>query len=719
MPEFSLCHQADSAVVQMQTLEEERIGFATAEGTVHLFDAEACRTLSHFKIQEYRPQTPGDGVFSFDGRWFAFAHHTDTGYVVRIVDTDSKAPVRSYAVQDNPVELLCFDPTGQYIIAGTSTGRVFLWRTDGHNLLARLSSFPEYTPSLLIAPTRNYVSAAAFEQYRLATSGYGGSIVVTNVKTQANTRRLRPGKSRIDTLLFLDEHRLIAGNADGIILLLHTEDHHPTRRIGTGIGPIKHLALLPNRHFLLAASIYEHIALIDIDAMEVLDNRYIVTESPITSLTTEDDHTVLIGQQDGRIVKADLSPFAEFNALIASKRYVDAYAMSEREPIIKKSAEFEHLEVHFKLAFETARRLLSEESREEAGQALAPFLKVPSKSRHIRDLITAFDHYPRLKHVIAEKKYSVAYGLATQFPHLRHSPAYRALEEEWDRAFVAAQKQVLRGQEAQAKQTLLPFLTVPEKSPYIRMLLHNKATLFAFAKAIGAKDYTALKKLTEREPILRDTPSYRNVMESSESIIEVIMAAIKEGAFEKAELLCDELRRIPHLSRHYESIQRFIDKAEQLDSLYAAGALLKCYELLDRSAELLVLPLAQTIEEAWQTLITDCEAAALQGNSRKVKALLGDLLLLKSRNEKIGNILRASYQMQIKHLISKEQFDTAAEAITRYLDLFGMDNETQQLVQILNQKSETPLELSEAHLQFRARSLWQTKVGKAMPDRLW
>ena len=700
----------------LQRLADGRVGVVTETNGVYLLHPESATIENHMKIEELRPLEHST-AFSSDGSYFAFAHSTPKGNAVRIIDLATKELRRSYATQENPVELLAFDPTGTYIVAGTTTGRVFLWRTDGNNLLARLSSFPEYTPHLLTLPKQNYVSAAAFSKNSVATSGYGGSIVVTNVHTQANTKRLKPGKARIGTLLFLDERRLLAGNEDGVILLLHTEELHPTRRIGTGIGSIKHLVLLPNGHFLLAASEFNHVALINLDTMEVLNNRYVTTPSAIRAVTAHTDHSVIIGMEDGTIADVDLSPFSDFNRLLEAEKYVDAYLLCDEEPFIKESAEFQRLEAKFEEAYDRAHRFLALGRREDAHHVLLPFMKIGSKGKIIRSLFNAFDHYPRLHHLVGEKKYAVAYGLCAQYPPLKRTQAYRSMEHEWEEAFAKAQKLVLTGHERQARQAFEHYLTVGEKSPYIRLLLQNKGIVFAFAKALSSKDFVALKKLTEQEPILRNTPSYKGAVESASTTIEVIMSAIKSGQFDKADLLCDELLRIPHLSHHHESVSRFIEKAKKLFRLHREKRFFELYRFLDTTTELSVLPLAKKSEERWNEKIKACEEAALRGNTAAIKEILADLITLPTRSEKIGNLLRASYQMQIKHLLARDNPDRAGRAIERYIDIFGIDNETRLLIKLLNKKGDD-LYLSEDQQVNRARSLWLATTGGKLPDTL-
>ena len=112
-----------------------------------------------------------------------------------------------------------------------------------------------------------------------------------------------------------------------------------------------------------------------------------------------------------------------------------------------------------------------------------------------------------------------------------------------------------------------------------------------------------------------------------------------------------------------------------------------------------------------------CEAAALRGDTPAIKELLGPLLTLKSRNEKIGNILRVSYQIQIKQCLTQSKPALAKNGISHYVDLFGMDGETEQLIKVLHAKG-LKLHLSDEQKQHRPRGLWVSTTHGHLPDSI-
>lgn len=714
MPNLVQSCNHTSAVVHMQCLDDGNIGIVTAANGIYVLHSGELEPISHITVEGVQSAQKGF-AFSPDGRYFAFAQNGSG--IIRVIEIATKKLLRSYTAHDNPVELLAFDPASAYIIAGTSTGRVFLWRVESSNLIARLSSFPEYIPSMVSALTHNYVSAIAFLGTWVATTGYGGSIVVTNLLSQANTKRLKPSHVRIDALLFLDEKHIIAGNANGMIELIHTEEQHPIRWVNTGIGGIEHLLLLKNRRFLLAASKFHHIALINIETMQVVENRYITAPSPIRSLAHTEAGNILMGMESGEIREVRLFSPEALRELVDEANFVQAYAMGEADPLAKESAEFALMESIFKERYQHAVSLLSRQQNAEAHHVMHPFAAIPSKSRAVQALFNAFDHYPRFMHLVQDRQYAIAYSLSHQFSQLKQTPSYKQMEKEWETAFAKAQKQAILHHTEAARKTLHEFYTVASKSAFIRLILHQTSLLVEFSRAIQAKDYIRLKKLTAENPVLRETPSYSKMIKNADKTIEEIMSAVKSNLFDKAELLNEALMEIPHLAHHHESITRFIEKAKKLHRYHEEGHTLLCFELLDTSTELSVLPLAKEMEKIWTDSMTTCEEAALHGNTTAITEELGELVKLSSRTEKTGNLLRTSYQMQIKYYLSRNKAQMLQKAITNYTSIFGFDNEIMHLV-ALSKKRGIEVLLDEEHMQHRPRSLWLTLTNGYLPANI-
>ena len=712
MPTLMECLHEQSAVIVLKKLKNEQIGLVTQTAALFLVDPDTCALNGRFQLPDFKP-TSRNCAFSPDGRYFAFAQYEPNA--IRIIDLRTKEVVRSYATQEHPVELLTFDPRSSYLVAGTKTGRVFVWRTESTNLIARLSSFPEYDGTQFKIEN-TFVSASAFKGTLIATSGYGGSIVVTNLQTQANTQRLKPGKVRIDALCFLDESRLLCGNIDGVVSLIHLDKKRPIQRTSTTLGPIIHLFILPNHHYALAASRYNHIALINLDTMRVTDNTFITVDSPIRSLSMADANTLFVGMEEGSLQRVSLAPLETFDYLMQNVSYDEAYALSEQEPLLQQRSSYKQLETIFSQAYENALQKLCLNQTADAREILSPFMTVPSKEKRIYALFEAFEYYPRMLELIKKERYTLIYSLIMRFPILQETPAYNTVEEQWNTLFNQAQRLVLTGQKEEAKKLLYPFNTVVSKSSFIRLLLDHPEAFTEFSKALGDKDFPKIKELSKSHPVLQQTPTYRALVTDPETLTDEIIHALKRKAFEKADILYTLLCELVHSSEN-KALESFIDKSKKLNALYEKKKLMASYEFVDTHPELSILPLTAKLEAQWMRMIKECESAALVGNVASIKKVLGPLILLKTRSERIGNLLRVAYQMQIKLFLSKDLFDRAEEGILNYIHFFGMDVEMRQILKLLAKRGQQ-ITLTQEQQEHRHRALWLVEAKHGIADSI-
>ena len=700
--------------IHLQALQDGVIGIVTAEKEVMVLDTADASPLVRLKIEEI-DVTGSACAFSRDKGYFAFSHQTAKGHALRLIDLNSRQVIRSYATQDNIIETLEFGPSSTYIVAGTTTGRVFLWRVDSVNLMARLSSFPEYTPNLLTAPKQNFVSAIAFSETLVGTSGYGGSIVVTNLVTQANTRRLKPGRRRIDALCFLNEHYIASGNEDGLVQIMHVDENHPIKRIPTSIGAIRQLFHLSASNMLLAVSKFDHIGLIDLDALEVVDPTFIQFDTEIVRIGLKDASTLVAALHDGTLAEVELAPCKVFAEHVEHQEYRNAFLLADSEPLLKYTEDFRTLNDDYDKAYHRALKALESDRPEDAKIFLSPYAKVRQKAQHIQALFTAFDSYPRLKYLIQEKKYAAAYGMVYRYTPLQKTEAYVNLESSWDTIFSKAQKLMIKGEEKRAKAAFGDFLTVPAKSDLIRLMLQKNDLLVALSKALHRRDFESIKRITDQDPVIKQLPSYKKALAETNELPEKIMRAIKTNQFDKAYELTDELQYIPHLKHHYNRILFFMERAEKLYELLQKGDELRYYEMLDQHRELRVLPQSKKMEQKWEKLIHTCEAAAVTGNITTIKEVLGTLIRLKTRTDKTGNLLRSAYQVQIKYCLTQGNTERVQQGIEQYVFLFGMDNETRQLIRLI-QEQRPDFALSEEHTHHRPRSLWLTMTQGDVPE---
>jgi hypothetical protein len=74
---------------------------------------------------------------------------------------------------------------------------------------------------------------------------------------------------------------------------------------------------------------------------------------------------------------------------------------------------------------------------------------------------------------------------------------------------------------------------------------------------------------------------------------------------------------------------------------------------------------------------------------------LGELINLKTRRDKIGDLFRLGFHIKIKIFIHKKTYKKAESILYSYLDIFGIDKETNNIMRMYEKLSKTKLALSQ------------------------
>ncbi|MDD2267169.1 WD40 repeat domain-containing protein [Sulfuricurvum sp.] len=708
MPLKTRLAQFESSIAFMMPLPSSKLGIVTAEHEIFFYNilTDTKEKILHLNVPKH-----SEFLYAFDSKHMRLVFGSKESNVLHIVDLNQKKLLNRFELDQQSPTAIAFSPDGSHFVCGTDQGRVLLWRYDTNTLVSRLHSFPEYS-SLYTKPKINFVSALAFHNNLLASSGYGGNIVVTNYRSQTHTQRFHPGPMKNQAIVFYKD-ALISGNQDGVLLKISRNKKFPNQRVSTSLGPIVHLLNVGSTPYVLAASQQRSLTLINIETMKVFKERYIELESPITWVCKDADEHLFVGTQNGELYEFDLQPITQLDALIDSNAYVEAYRFCEEEPLLRESESYRVLESIFDNAMEKAKYALEKGNIDQAKEFLEPFKSV--KSKDIAPLLNAFTYIERLKFLFDSRKFSPFYGLVESTPLLQTTTFYKQTEKIWTERFTKAQKLVLLGKIKEAQKELEPFASVNSKRPMIQLLLHHSDVLKTYSKAIHERDYHLLNHLTQQYSILRKLPSYTQLINEAGELENAIIEAFKNQAFDQASLLLHELGNIVQYEETYTQLKKFSTQASNLNHAITHQQWRSAYHILDSYPELMILPWAQELEYKWQEKLLLCEKYAVRGDIVSIKTTLENLMNLPERYERIGNILRMAYQIQLKVLQSKKQ-TTFSSGVVNYCKLFGVDTEIRHLLKKAKKENlATELDPSQLHLQ--KRDEWLHNL-QSLPDHI-
>ena len=709
----------DNSVIHIATLEDGRIAVVDNSKYFTIVELPSMRHTKQLRFKQAEAHREKNGVcFSPDGKYLAFNEKDQS--VVRVIDIEKQALYHSFPTLNNPMETLRFDPSSHYIVAGSITGRVFLWNLFSSGQVSRLSSFPEYTPHILSQPKLNYVSSACFSPSGklVATTGYGGSIVVTNIHTEVSPKRITPNHIRINTLCFIDERFLAAGNIEGGVYIIDLNTSQVDKHYQTNLGNVKHLCPSNSGSYLLAAGSGQHVSLLDLKQKKLIDPSYIRINAHITAMAIDTGDVLYVGSEDGTLSMFELSPQYILNTDADANTYAQVYDLLYAYPLLSDTPLKEELEENWERIFAQAIGKIESKQPSEALKSLQIFSKVKEKQSVIKDFQGLITNFERFRTAVEHENFALAYSMADHIPLLQKTTPYKEMEALWDDAFHKAQIYVITENTHQLFKTLDPFSRVTSKLCFIQVLLHQPKLFLEFTHLINTRHYEKIFSIAGQYPCLKEIESYKNVVHVVEDLQKNTYQHILSREYDLADNALDELSRIPYMKAPLAELSYLYSLVQKVDDYYRAGDLLSCYTFIDKHPELQEIPLVQNIEELWTEKMKAAEKEALQGRTKEIKAILGDLLTLTTRAQKVGMLLRQSFLIQLKLMVVQHHTDKLQTAIENYISIFSYDTELHNLITKLKNDHIVNIELTPEQEYRRPRSLWLSLSKGKIPDTI-
>jgi len=709
----------DDKVVYLSVLHGDKIAIADKSKKFSIIELPSMDETQSFVLKHANAHSEKKNIcFSPDGKYLAYSEKEQS--VVRIIDIQKQKLHHSFPTLQNQIETLCFDPGSRYLVAGSITGRVYLWNIFSTGQVSRLSSFPEYSASLLPQTKVNYVSAASFSPsgHLVATSGYGGSIVITNIHTEVSPKRITPGRIRINSLCFINEDFLAAGNIEGGLNIIDLKTSQIHKHYQSSLGDINTMCTSSSGSYLFLAGHTHQVSIIDLKEEKVLSNEYLRLPSKVTHIDINEDDVLIVGCDDGSVHFFHLFPEELLKLRLDTSSYFQCHDLIQKFPLLQESPLVENLEEAWEETLGDAVYQVQEADYKAAEKLLKRFSKVPSKTHVINEFQGLYTHYERFKTAVSHENYAMAYSMADHVHLLKMTDPYREMESIWDRVFLKAQAYVVKEQTHHLFKVLEPFSRVGSKLCFIQVLLHQPEMFLEFTRHINDHSYDKIFSITKQYPCLKQIQSYQKVLDSSNDLFIKFRQHIFSRDYDLAELEYEALTHISYLKEDLKELIRLLDLAKRLDSYYKDKQMLSAYTLIDAHPELIPLPLAQEIEKIWNDKVQEAEKEALLGHTKEIKSILAELLTLHSRAQKVGTLLRLSYMTQIKFLVVKEQLGVISKAVHNYIKIFGYDTELSTLLQKLKKSKNFTIDLTPDQEHRRPRALWLSITEGKVPDTI-
>ncbi|MDF1879113.1 hypothetical protein JHD46_05590 [Sulfurimonas sp. SAG-AH-194-C20] len=695
------CYKARSNITAFTLLDDDTIAFSTAIHGAKIFSHQKCAALKNLSI-EFLGQNTTAVCFSKDSSLLAFAN----GSIIHVVSTQNKLLIQKIRTFEGDIQLIEFAPNSKYIITGTKDGRVMKYRYDGRSGLSRLCSFGQLAQRIEGTIRNNYVSSFAFYGDLFAASGYGGSITILKMRSLASKYTLSTSSLRVNTLCFFNKDTLISGNADGTLHIHSLKQKNTFTSLSTPFHSITNILIMPNPQYIMLSAPCEQLCIVDVAKAKVISTSYLLFKHNVLHIELTKKDNLLVVLESKEILKVELPTVEHLKNFILNGDLDKAYKLIDMDPMLQGTREHKRVEVMYEKLYAQAIDSLINSNTKEARALMRKFNNVKSKKEDINSIFKAFEFYPRFNTLFLEKKYSLAYSLADKYPALQHTHQYKKMEEVFKEAYAFAQKQVLIGRQDIAREILSVYITVLSKKKMLQLILNQNEDFIEFLKAISEKNFTSIEKLIKKNEIFSQIPTYITLKKSIQTALDTIQDKINRGDIPSAIEIIKVHLQTPSIKEELQNLYKDAKLVKKLQESYRDNDFKSCYEIIDSSASLYSLELSKLLEIHWSKLVSECEEYAFKGNLASIKKSFGELIAVKTRLDKIGDLLRLSFHTKIKILLSKKSFKNAEHIIYSYIDIFGKDSEMLLIMKTYEKASTKKLAFTQNQDSRKDRDSW-------------
>jgi len=695
------CLKAYSPIIDLEVLENGTIIFATTNSGIRLVDQNDYSVLANILPQELDKHTLV--AFSPDGKLVAMAKKN----TIFIMVLRTQNIIKKIELEGENVDILIFDTSSQYVIVGTTQGRVYQYRFNSSALLSRLCSFPYYLideqPKKV---ENNFVSALVSYKTSIACSGYGGAIFVIDLHSREKKVIYRSRVRKIEALCFLDKHTLLSGNVDGVLEVIDLRHPKKVRRVNAPFTNIKHIIPMPNSEYVLVASDTHFIALIHIKTLKIIDHKYIEFDEKIKKMLKKDDDSLYVVLADSSVKNIELLNLSTLRHLIEKNKLAKAYRVLVKAPMLRGSKEEELLENRYQQTLQKIIKALLRDDKHKAKEIAKEIENIPSKKEEVHLVFEAFKHYKKLQLMFHQEKLHVAYSLCEKYPALKYTREYKSMEKAWQETFLRAQKEMLLNNKESARVLLGNYMSVTSKRVLIQFILYQNREFIQFLKAVEKREFKELNTLAKGYSSFSFMPQYQSLQQDLAKSVAEARELIMMGNTHLAQILIDKLEEDVQYEELVEVLQKESDSVEKLYELYEAKKELECYKYLDTHEFLKTTDLGIKLELYWHRLVDKGEKYALRGDIKGVEHLFKKFKKLPSRSEKVGDVFRVAYQKRMMIFLEHKKCQEVEKLLHTYTDTFGLDRELKKLIKQYAKVCKQKINLTEKQVRRKPRDYW-------------
>jgi len=665
-----------NAVLRIRVIESGEIYVLDVGNTIRIFDENfKLKGGAKIKMPEHNPfENTAD--ISPKGTFLAIAEVK--GKKTFVWDIKTKTIKYKFGWHKGEVLNVVFDNEEKYVLTGGTDSRAYIWSLQYGRMLMALPPHPDY------------ILSGGFSKNNLwvATGSYDRLITITNITSTNVSYRKKVHRGAVNKIKFFNKNIMVSGDKTGEIVKWDFRKGKILQRFANMADIVVDFDTDENQEFLFAITKEKRVYLYDFENGEVISQEFIKLNTIPSVLTYNPNNEHLyVGCVDGSLYIFDL--LEDRNKLedaIENKKYSLAYELIKKNPILKRTNEYNELENIWEKTLSAIYSLLEKGEMDKAKALFDPFKEIPLKRNIFQSMIKDYGEFEKFKQAVMKRKYPLAYSLARTYPVYKQSAYYKRMEDDFKKSFNKARELIKLGKVDQAKEILKPFRGVSEKSALIQALFNEKRLYDLLRNKLAKREFKDFFALINRYPFLAETDEYEKAMKFAELIKQKAYEAIKKGDYKEAIKYANMLEDFPGFREEAEEISKEAGNILKFLLYLAEKNYDKVEEMINSYSYLEDLDDYKAFMKNYQKLIEEGEKYAILGDVSKLKELFSPYIQYNLFKNKVNQLVKRAYLNQIMALFKKGDLNTIVKSIQNYIKLFGFDNEIGDLSKLAKKK---------------------------------
>ncbi|WP_304543916.1 WD40 repeat domain-containing protein [Sulfurimonas microaerophilic] len=639
------------------------------ETTIRFFNNDSLSLMDGFKAgiehKDYRTN-----VVDFSQDQYYLASLSADAKESRLYNAKTKKLVAKVDRHHGEASCVAIDPLNRFMLSGGDDGKIFAIDVKSGKLMFTLPSHIDTINDIAFSKNANWV----------ATASYDRKISVYNLVTMTPKERLRAHAAPVMKVKFFNKNKLVSIDKDSKAIIWNIHTSKVITRLQGIHDDVREMVISDDERFLFLGTHLGYVLVYDLNTYEAISTRFIKMTSPITAMEFDGEkNELIIGTEDGFLIYYDIfEGLEQVKILLKNKQFEAIQEEIEKNPILRYTSIYELVSNLWEKTLEKAKIALENGDRSRAQLLLNQFKDIPSKNKIIQKLFLDYAQYPKFVDNARNNKLALAYSLANSFPVYKDTKIYRALETKWKTSFAKAQKMMLNPKTLQsAKDMLMPYRGISEKTKFIQELFTKSAIYLRFRESISKKDFKMAMQLIKQNPFLTELPEYTTLMSFSDNLYMKAHDALAQDDLHTAGKLLSVLKDFDDFKEESIEILKDIEVKQKFYLAIKSNNMAEAYDAMAQLEDIQETPEGKWLQDQWNEDVSIANTYAVTGDVIGVKKVLEKYLNINSKHMSLATIFSWCYISQLENSVNNRVVQSSIEkGVKNYLSLFG---ETDQI----------------------------------------